>query len=160
MVDGYGWPIHGIFDLNWQEKTKFRVDPGFYNAEVSLVMNLDKWKSLTPAQRDLLMQDARLRERRTTFWKKHNEEDTKRQAQAGIQVITFDAATSKQYVDKAYDVGWASAHQGEPAVRPADEEAVQQVARDARGTMRSGSRSSTAGCWRALALAGCAVLLR
>ena len=28
VVDGYGWPIGGIFDLNWHEKTKFRVDPG------------------------------------------------------------------------------------------------------------------------------------
>ena len=50
VVDGYGWPIDGIFDFNWQEKTKFRVDPGFYSAEVSLVMNLDKWKSLSQAQ--------------------------------------------------------------------------------------------------------------
>src|SRR3954463_4041639 len=33
VIDGYGWPIHALFDLNWQEKTKFRVDPGFYNAE-------------------------------------------------------------------------------------------------------------------------------
>ena len=55
VVDGYGWPINGIFDLNWHEKTKFRVDPGFYNAEVSLVMNLDKWKALNSRQRDLLM---------------------------------------------------------------------------------------------------------
>src|SRR5712664_4485290 len=54
VIDGYGWPIHALFDLNWQEKTKFRVDPGFYNAEVSLVVNLDKWKSLPPAARDFL----------------------------------------------------------------------------------------------------------
>ena len=27
VVDGYGWPIGGIFDLNWHERTKFRVDP-------------------------------------------------------------------------------------------------------------------------------------
>ena len=47
VVDGYGWPIGGIFDLNWQEKTKFRVDPGFYDAEVSLVMNLPAYKKLT-----------------------------------------------------------------------------------------------------------------
>ena len=46
VIDGYGWPIHALFDLNWQEKTKYRVDPGFYNAEVSLLVNLDKWKSL------------------------------------------------------------------------------------------------------------------
>src|SRR5215470_12699429 len=33
VVDGYGWPITGIFDLGWHEKTKYRVDPGFYSAE-------------------------------------------------------------------------------------------------------------------------------
>ena len=48
VVDGYGWPIGGIFDLNWQEKTKYRVDPGFYDAEVSLIVNLDAWKKLSP----------------------------------------------------------------------------------------------------------------
>jgi TRAP-type mannitol/chloroaromatic compound transport system substrate-binding protein len=30
VVDGYGWPITGVFDLGWNEKTKYRVDPGFY----------------------------------------------------------------------------------------------------------------------------------
>src|SRR6266404_5536239 len=58
VVDGYGWPIHGLFDLNWQEHTKFRVDPGFYNAEVSLIVNLDKWKALTQAQRAYLTKQA------------------------------------------------------------------------------------------------------
>jgi len=32
VVDGYGWPIGGIFDFGWHEKTKYRVDPGFYRA--------------------------------------------------------------------------------------------------------------------------------
>ena len=27
VVDGYGWPIGGIFDLNWHEMTKFRDRP-------------------------------------------------------------------------------------------------------------------------------------
>ena len=39
VVDGYGWPITGIFDLGWHEKTKYRVDPGFYSAEVSILIN-------------------------------------------------------------------------------------------------------------------------
>jgi TRAP-type C4-dicarboxylate transport system substrate-binding protein len=118
VVDGYGWPIQGIFDGNWQEKTKFRVDPGFYNAEVSIVMNLDKWKSLTQAQRDLLMRHVIALENQNETWRKLNDEDTKRQAQAGIQVITFDAATSKQYVDKAYEVGWASIIKSSPQYGP------------------------------------------
>ena len=118
VVDGYGWPIQGIFDMKWEEKTKFRVDPGFYNAEVSLVMNLDKWKGLTQAQRNLLNKQAVALEQQAVTWKKLNEEDTKRQAQAGVQTITFDAATAKQYYDKAYEVGWASAIKSSPTYGP------------------------------------------
>jgi TRAP-type C4-dicarboxylate transport system substrate-binding protein len=118
VVDGYGWPIQGVFDMKWEEKTKFRVDPGFYNAEVSLVMNLDKYKNLSPAQRSLLNMHALALEQQTITWKKLNDEDTKRQAQSGIQTITFDAATSKQYYDKAYEVGWASVIKASPQYGP------------------------------------------
>ena len=118
VVDGYGWPINGIFDFNWNEKTKFRVDPGFYNAEVSLVMNLDKWKSLPQASRDLLMRHVIAHEAANDSWKKVNEEDTRRQAQSGIQTITFDAATAKQYYDKAYEVAWTSAIKASPQYGP------------------------------------------
>ena len=108
VVDGYGWPIHGLFDLNWQEHTKFRVDPGFYNAEVSLIVNLDKWKALTQAQRAYLTKQALAFEAQNEEWGKYNAEEAQRQAKAGIQTIRFDAATSRQYLDKAYEVGWAS----------------------------------------------------
>ena len=118
VVDGYGWPINGIFDFNWHEKTKFRVDPGFYSAEVSLVMNLDKWKSLSAAQKDLLMRHVIAHEANAVSWRKINEDDIKRQAQAGIQVITFDAATTKQYVDKAYDVAWTNLIKASPQYGP------------------------------------------
>ena len=118
VVDGYGWPINGIFDFNWHEKTKFRVDPGFYNAEVSLVMNLDKWKALNGGQRDLLMKYVIALENGNDSWKKVNEDDIRKQKEAGIQVITFDAATAKQFYDKAYEVGWASAIKASPQYGP------------------------------------------
>jgi TRAP-type transport system periplasmic protein len=118
VVDGYGWPINGIFDFNWHEKTKFRVDPGFYSAEVSLVMNLDKWKALSQAQKDLLMRHVIALENANESWKKVNEDDIKRQAQSGIQVITFDAATTKQYVDRAYDVAWTNLIKASPQYGP------------------------------------------
>src|SRR5712691_10046039 len=114
VIDGYGWPIHALFDLNWQEKTKYRVDPGFYNAEVALVINLDKWKSLPPAARDYLERKAQAYEAQNDFWKTYNQAEAKRQAEAGIQVIAFDAATSKAYVEKAKEVGWANAIKASP----------------------------------------------
>src|ERR1700716_3513031 len=68
VVDGYGWPIGGIFDLNWNEKTKYRVDPGFYDAEVSIVMNLDAYRRLTPKQKAFLDRQALALEAMNTFW--------------------------------------------------------------------------------------------
>jgi TRAP-type C4-dicarboxylate transport system substrate-binding protein len=118
VIDGYGWPIHALFDLNWQEKTKYRVDPGFYNAEVSLVMNLDKYKSLTPAQRDYLDRKALAYENQNDFWKKYNQEEAARQKQAGIETISFDAATSRAYVEKAKEIGWANAIKASPQYGP------------------------------------------
>src|SRR5438105_9300905 len=114
VIDGYGWPIHALFDLNWQEKTKFRVDPGFYNAEVGLVMNLDKYKALPAKARDFLDREALAYEQQNEFWKAYNQNEAKRQAEAGIQVITFDAATNKAYVEKAKEIGWANAIKSSP----------------------------------------------
>ncbi len=111
VVDGYGWPIGGIFDLNWHEKTKFRIDPGFYDAEVSILMNLDKFKGLQPNQRAFLeKQVLALEAQNASVWKTYGSEETVRQEKAGIQTIKFDAAGTKKYVDTAYDAGWASAY--------------------------------------------------
>src|SRR5919197_4451550 len=118
VVDGYGWPIHGIFDLNWHEKTKFRVDPGFYNTEVSLIGNLAAYQKLTPAQRSFLDRQALALERRNDQWKQYNEAEIKRQRDAGIQVISFDPATAKAYYEKAYEVGWAGILKAAPDTAP------------------------------------------
>jgi TRAP-type C4-dicarboxylate transport system substrate-binding protein len=118
VVDGYGWPIHGIFDLNWHEKTKFRVDPGFYNAEVSIIMNLDAWKRLNAKQRAYIEKQALALEAMNSYWRKLNQEETQRQEKSGIQTIKFDAATAKTYFAKAYDVGWASAIKQSPEHGP------------------------------------------
>jgi TRAP-type C4-dicarboxylate transport system substrate-binding protein len=116
VVDGYGWPIGGIFDLNWHEKTKFRIDPGFYDAEVSLVMNLPAWRKLTQAQRDYLQKQLLALEGENVFWNKYTVDEVARQDKAGIQAIKFDAATSKAFIDKAYSVGWASAEKQSPEI--------------------------------------------
>lgn len=116
VVDGYGWPIGGIFDFNWHEKTKFRIDPGFYDAEVSLLMNLPVYKKLTAPQRTYLHKQLLALEAENTFWTRYAADEIARQEKAGIQTITFDAATAKAYRDKAYDVAWAAAAKQSPEI--------------------------------------------
>ena len=107
VVDGYGWPITGIFDLGWHEKTKYRVDPGFYTAEVSVLVNKTAWDKLNDKQRAVLRNAAdRAEAEAAAEFVAENAKDTKRQADAGIQTITFDAAAAAAYRTKAYQAGW------------------------------------------------------
>jgi len=118
VVDGYGWPIGGIFDLNWQEKTKFRVDPGFYDAEVSLIVNLDKWKALPARQRDTLNRQAMAFEKQNDFWAQFTRDEIQRQAAAGIQTIRFEGAQRTEFLNKAYEAGWAGVIKSSPQHGP------------------------------------------
>jgi TRAP-type C4-dicarboxylate transport system substrate-binding protein len=107
VVDGYGWPITGIFDLGWHEKTKYRVDPGFYSAEVSVLINKTTWDKLSDAQKAVLRKAADQGEAEAAAeFKAENAKDTKRQADAGIQVVKFDGAAAAAWRKKAYDTGW------------------------------------------------------
>lgn len=119
VVDGYGWPITGIFDLGWHEKTKYRVDPGFYSAEVSILVNKTTWDKLSDAQRRLLLKaGAQAEEEAANIFSAENAKDTKRQADAGIQTIKFDGAAGKAFSDKAYEAGWAGVIRQSPQHGP------------------------------------------
>jgi TRAP-type C4-dicarboxylate transport system substrate-binding protein len=107
VVDGYGWPITGVFDLGWHERTKFRVDPGFYSAEVSILINKASLEKLNPEQRKVIMDAAAWLESQAADTAKENATDTAKQKAAGIQVIEFKGAEGQAFRAKAYDTGWA-----------------------------------------------------
>jgi TRAP-type transport system periplasmic protein len=119
VVDGYGWPITGIFDLGWQEKTKYRVDPGFYNSEVSVLINKSTWDKLTTEQKAVLQKAGAEGEADAIpEFNKLDAEETERQGKAGIEPITFDAAGTKHYLDVAYEAGWAGVARQSPEATP------------------------------------------
>ncbi|RPH66165.1 MAG: ABC transporter substrate-binding protein [Burkholderiales bacterium] len=107
VVDGYGWPIQGIFDLGWQEKTKFRVDPGFYQVDVNILANLDRWNKLTDAQRAVLTNAAQWVEQRNARNAELNAAEVKRQTEAGIKAIALTGAELAKWNSTAQEAGWA-----------------------------------------------------
>ena len=106
VVDGYGWPIQGILDLGWQEVTKFRVDPGFYEVDVNVLINLKKWNSLSSEQQAFLIKMGKWLESLNAENAAINKEEAKKQAGAGIETITFSSEVSKKYLELAYKAGW------------------------------------------------------
>src|SRR5262247_2538234 len=107
VVDGYGWPITGVFDLGWHEKTKYRIDPGFYSAEVSILINKASWDKLNAAQKKVIADTAAWLEAQASETARENEADIAKQKAAGIAVIEFRGAESAAYRSKAYEAGWA-----------------------------------------------------
>ena len=106
VVDGYGWPITGIFDLGWEKVTKFRVEPAFYSVEVNVLVNHDAWKGLNDAQRKLLSDAAQWLEALDAENEAAIKAERDRQEAAGIKALAFDAAASKAFVQRANDVAW------------------------------------------------------
>jgi len=106
VVDGYGWPILGIFDLGWEKVTKYRLEPPFYAAEVNVLVNLDTYKGLTAAQRKVLDDAALWLEALDGESVAAIRAERERQTKAGIAAIELGEAPSKAFVEKANDVAW------------------------------------------------------
>ena len=108
VVDGYGFTATGIFDLGWEKVTKYRMEPPFYSAEVNVLVNLDKWKSLTGAQRKLLSDGALWLEGLDSESAELVRAEKDRLAKANIEVLDFGPAASQAFLEKANDVAWQS----------------------------------------------------
>lgn len=106
--------------MGWQEKTKYRVDPGFYRLELGVVFSANTWKKLTTAQREFL-------EKQATWLESQNAEDAardgtaelKKQDTAGIQAIKLDPAQSAAMLKVAYDAAWEGIVRSSPTHGPA-----------------------------------------
>src|SRR3954454_11107261 len=108
VVDGYGWPVTGIFDLGWEKVTKYRLEPAFYSVEVNVLVNLDTWKALTDAQKKVLTDAAGWLEGLDADNVAVVTSEPDRQTKAGIQPVAFSADESKKFTEKANDVAWQS----------------------------------------------------
>lgn len=106
-IDGYGWPVQGVLDLGWDEQTKYRVDPGFYQVDVNILVNLDKWGELSDEVKAVLEEAALWVEAKNADNVAINEAEAAKQAEAGIEVITFSDADSEKWLATAQSAGWA-----------------------------------------------------
>ena len=104
VVEGYGWPLIGIFDLGWASFTRYRVDPGFYTVIVNVLVNDRKWQSLSAAQREALEKTAAWFDQENLKWVADKvASESKRQADAGIRPVDLGADFRKG----AYEAYWA-----------------------------------------------------
>ncbi|WP_109466667.1 TRAP transporter substrate-binding protein DctP [Albibacillus kandeliae] len=103
VVDGYGWPFWGIQDLGWDKYTKVRIDPGFYNVTINILVNGDTWAGLSDDERKVLEDAAAwLDEELPKFNAEKDALNKKVQDEAGI--VSFDAGP--EFAKQAGDTYW------------------------------------------------------
>ena len=104
VVQGYGYPLWGIDDFGWGKLTKTRIDPGFYNVVVNILMNKTSYDKLSPAQRKVLDDAVAWFEKDTLVY---TEETTKASLDAmkkqGMKIIDFGPDFKKIALDLYWD---------------------------------------------------------
>jgi TRAP-type C4-dicarboxylate transport system substrate-binding protein len=108
-VQGYGWPALGWVP-SWVKVTKYRVEPGFYDATLHTLVNLKKWKTLTKAQQDVLtkvgLEFEAKAETSTPAFKAALAKQNAKTAKEGLQAITFNSADTAKWSAAADKEGW------------------------------------------------------
>jgi len=118
VVDGYGWPIQGIFDFSWEKVTRYRVEPGFYSADINVLLNKKKWDELPQQVRDFLTGEMIALEKTNGESQKKNEAEKARQEAAGIKAIRFSPAEERKWVETAKNAGWDGVVKASPEHGP------------------------------------------
>lgn len=106
VVDGIGWPLVGVLDLSWDRFLKYRIEPGFFQGDLAVIMNPKKWQSLSPQAREVLEKAAVEHETESYDRMKEIGTATDRKAQdAGMKVVTV--ADPQKFREQAYETAWA-----------------------------------------------------
>ncbi len=105
--DGSGWPIVGIQDLSWDKFLRYRIDPGFFQTDLAVVVNPAKWDSLSDEAKKIINEAAAEYEQ-TSYenFQKVIEETDKAVRENGMEVITLEGEAQAKFLDLAYDSAW------------------------------------------------------
>ncbi|MDO5604310.1 MAG: TRAP transporter substrate-binding protein DctP [Paracoccus sp. (in: a-proteobacteria)] len=107
VVDATGWTQIGLKDLRWDRFLKYRVDPAFFSTDMGVIINLNKWNSLSDESRQLLQEIAIEHERNSAT---HFEEVGKEQAaeleSEGMTVVTLEGEAGERYSESAREATW------------------------------------------------------
>lgn len=103
-VQGYGWPLWGIEDFGWDKLTKIRIDPGFYNVTVNVLMNKPKYDSLPAAQKKVLDDAVVWFEKDDLrYTEQKSKDELAFQQKAGIKVVDFGPQWQKTAVELSWE---------------------------------------------------------
>ena len=101
-VDATPWTSIGIMDWNWDKFLKYRIDPAFFSTDLGVIINLDKWNSLSPEAQKIL-QDAAIAHEKSSFEALQEQQNSEyaEQEKRGIQSYKLSDQAAAAYINAA-----------------------------------------------------------
>jgi TRAP-type C4-dicarboxylate transport system substrate-binding protein len=108
LVEGLAWPWGSLTQYGWEKFIKYRIEPSFFGASMLLLINRDKYNSLTKAEQDQLEAQSRAYEKFADGYiiKKAHADDAK-MFKAGVKVIKLTGKVRDAYIKTIYEAKWA-----------------------------------------------------
>lgn len=115
-IDGFGWPIIGFLP-DWLNITPYRVEPGFYDADLNLVINLETWNRLTDDQKKLFQDLAIDFESRSIETSQGWAEEARDKMEAaGMKINELPGDEAEKFTTTALESAWETIISRDPEI--------------------------------------------
>ncbi len=107
VVDATGWTQIGLIDLKWNEFLNYRIEPCFFSTDLGVIVNMDKWDSLSPEAQKVL-QDVAIQHEMDSVnaLGAKRDADFAALAEQGMEVVTLEGEAKANYLAAARDKTW------------------------------------------------------
>ena len=108
LVTGVAWPWGSMSAYGWERFLKYRIEPDFFGATMTLLINKKKWDSLSKAEQAELDKVSRSYEKAAddiVIAKGHV--DDEKLKKAGIETINLEGEIRAAYIRTIYAAKWA-----------------------------------------------------
>jgi len=107
IIQGIGWPIIGLADASWDQHLSYRIDPGVFSSDLSIIFNEEHWNRLSAATQHILQREVKRYERDSysDFLELTRKLDRDMRA-SGMSITKLDNQGAQSYRDLATAVIW------------------------------------------------------
>ncbi len=107
VVDATGWTQIGLIDLKWNEFLNYRIEPCFFSTDLGVVVNMEKWDSLSDESKTILQDVAIAHEQDSVnALRGKRDEDFAALEAAGMTVVNLEGDAKANYLAAARDTTW------------------------------------------------------
>jgi len=108
VVEGFVYGgLQGPRKNGWTDSAKYVLDHPFWNQNVTIVMNPQKWESISSDnQQRILEATAEYEKYMVEHYNAESEKERAALEEAGVTFIQFSEAEGKAFVDQAFNVEW------------------------------------------------------